>query len=149
METMNLTPHPPEGRTRWWSKGSENVSKTHRTSDIASGQPDGHCEPPRHQGRQGGERSVCSTRIDGGRVTLESPAFAFTLDTGDGLRAVAWDNRLTGGTLDLGNGPEVEFDRAARPMRRYARCDWVRKRSVRLARMRNVKTGAKTDDTHA
>jgi hypothetical protein len=49
-------------------------------------------------------------RIDSGRVTLESPAFAFTLDANDGLRAVVWENRLTGRTLDLGNGPEVAFD---------------------------------------
>ena len=48
--------------------------------------------------------------MDDGRVTLESPAFAFTLDVTDGLRAVAWTNRLTGRTLDLGNGPEVAFD---------------------------------------
>ncbi len=44
------------------------------------------------------------------RVELMSPAFAFTLDTADGLRAVAWENRLTGRTLDLGLGPEVGFD---------------------------------------
>jgi hypothetical protein len=43
-------------------------------------------------------------------MTMESPAFAFTLDTADGLRAVAWTNRLTGRTLDLGNGPEMAFD---------------------------------------
>jgi len=52
----------------------------------------------------------CSTRIHGGRVTLESPAFGFTLDAGDGLRTVAWENRLTGRTLGLGKGPEVAFD---------------------------------------
>lgn len=44
------------------------------------------------------------------RVVLASPAFTFTLDTAAGLRAVAWENRLTGRTLDLGRGPEVEFD---------------------------------------
>lgn len=43
-------------------------------------------------------------------MTLASPAFAFTLDTADGLRAVLWENRLTGRTLNLGNEPEVELD---------------------------------------
>ena len=52
----------------------------------------------------------CSTQIAGARVTLESPAFAFALDVADSLRAVAWENRLTGRTLNLGNGTEVEFD---------------------------------------
>jgi hypothetical protein len=41
---------------------------------------------------------------------LASPAFVFTFDTADGLRAVAWENRFTGKTLALGNGLEVEFD---------------------------------------
>ena len=43
-------------------------------------------------------------------MTLESPAFAFTLDTADGLRAVSWENKLTGRKLSLGNGAEVELD---------------------------------------
>lgn len=46
----------------------------------------------------------------GKQVILESPAFAFTLDTSDGLRAVSWENRLTKRILGLGRGPEVEFD---------------------------------------
>ena len=44
------------------------------------------------------------------RVELCSPFFAFRLDTSDGLRAVSWENRLTGRKLSLGNGPEVELD---------------------------------------
>lgn len=52
----------------------------------------------------------CSISVDGQRFTLASPAFAFTLDTSDGLRAVSWENRLTGKILELGSGPEVEFD---------------------------------------
>ncbi|MCX6910554.1 MAG: hypothetical protein NTY01_21270 [Verrucomicrobia bacterium] len=52
----------------------------------------------------------CLAVADGARLTLRSPAFAFTLDTADGLRAVSWGNRLTGRTLSLGNGAEVEFD---------------------------------------
>jgi hypothetical protein len=47
---------------------------------------------------------------NGKHVTLESPAFAFTLGTSDSLRAVSWTNRITGRLLGLGNGPEVGFD---------------------------------------
>jgi hypothetical protein len=54
--------------------------------------------------------NTCSLSVAAKRLTLSSPAFAFTLDTANGLRAVAWENRLTGKTLELGNGPEVEFD---------------------------------------
>jgi hypothetical protein len=43
-------------------------------------------------------------------VILHSTSFAFMLDTADGLRAVSWENKLTGRTLGLGGGPEVEFD---------------------------------------
>jgi hypothetical protein len=43
-------------------------------------------------------------------VELRSPSFEFALSTADGLRAVSWKNRLTGRTLALGDGPEVEFD---------------------------------------
>ncbi|MBM4089488.1 MAG: hypothetical protein FJ276_08675, partial [Planctomycetes bacterium] len=53
---------------------------------------------------------TCSVLVAGRRLTLASPAFAFTLDTSDGLQAVSWENRLTGRTLTLGSGPEVEFD---------------------------------------
>ncbi|NUQ65682.1 MAG: hypothetical protein HUU20_24695 [Pirellulales bacterium] len=52
----------------------------------------------------------CSATVVGNRVVLESPAFRFTLDATDGLRAVSWENRLTGRTLNLGGGPEVELD---------------------------------------
>jgi hypothetical protein len=52
-----------------------------------------------------------TNREQGHRLTtLQSAAIVFTLDTSDGLRAVSWQNRLTGRTLSLGNGPEVEFD---------------------------------------
>lgn len=44
------------------------------------------------------------------RVDLCSPFFVFHLDTSAGLRAVAWENRLTGRKLSLGGGPELEFD---------------------------------------
>jgi len=52
----------------------------------------------------------CSVTAAGKRVTLESSVFAFTLDTSDGLRAVSWENRLTGRKLNLGEGAEVELD---------------------------------------
>jgi hypothetical protein len=32
------------------------------------------------------------------------------LDTASGLRAVAWENRLTGRKISVSNGPELEFD---------------------------------------
>jgi len=63
-------------------------------------------------------KTDCSIENSTRCVTLESPAFTFTLDTTDGLRAVAWTNRLTGRTLNLGQGPEIEFDigRPDRPL---------------------------------
>ena len=48
--------------------------------------------------------------VDGQTVTLCSPTFEFVLSTAGELRAVSWKNRLTGRTLSLGGGPEVEFD---------------------------------------
>jgi len=49
-------------------------------------------------------------RRAGDRITLQSPAFLFQLDIGDGLRAEQWENRLSHRTLQLGHGPEVGFD---------------------------------------
>ena len=34
--------------------------------------------------------NACSITVAGQQVTLQSPAFAFTLDTADGLRAISW-----------------------------------------------------------
>ena len=45
-----------------------------------------------------------SISVNSGQVLLASPAFEFVLDTRDSLRAVAWTNRLTGRTLNLGGG---------------------------------------------
>ena len=53
---------------------------------------------------------ACRVVCRGTAVEFHSPAFVFRLDTSDGLRAVAWENRLTGRTLDLGHGAEIEFD---------------------------------------
>ncbi len=43
-------------------------------------------------------------------VELQSPTFEFVLSAAGQLRAVSWKNRLTGRTLNLGYGPEIEFD---------------------------------------
>ena len=44
------------------------------------------------------------------RLELCSPFFVFRLDTEASLRAESWENRLTGRTLALGHGPELELD---------------------------------------
>ncbi|GMW02391.1 MAG: hypothetical protein AMXMBFR84_35270 [Candidatus Hydrogenedentota bacterium] len=54
--------------------------------------------------------NTCSTTVTDTRVTLESPAFSFGLDTSDGLRAMVWENRITGRKLSMGNGEEVGLD---------------------------------------
>jgi len=64
------------------------------------------CVWPRHA--QGGE--PCRVVQQEKRIELCSPFFVFCLDTAAGLRAQSWENRLTGRTLCLGNGPELEFD---------------------------------------
>ena len=43
-------------------------------------------------------------------VTLESPHFRFVLNVTKGLRTVSWENRITGRTLRLGDGPEIELE---------------------------------------
>ena len=45
-----------------------------------------------------------------GIVELRSPQFVYRLDTAAGLRGESWENRLTGKTVSLGKGPEVELD---------------------------------------
>ena len=40
--------------------------------------------------------SGCCVVADGSRLELHSPFFVFSLDTAEGLHAVAWENRLTG-----------------------------------------------------
>ena len=46
----------------------------------------------------------------GTQITLQSPSFFFQLDIRNGLRAEQWGNCLTHRVLQLGHGPEVEFD---------------------------------------
>jgi len=48
--------------------------------------------------------------LQGDVVELRSPFFVFRLNAAEGLRAQAWENRLTGRKLSLGGGAEVEFD---------------------------------------
>ena len=43
-------------------------------------------------------------------MALESPHFRFVLDTSRGLRAVSWENRMTGRKLALGRGSELDAD---------------------------------------
>jgi hypothetical protein len=48
--------------------------------------------------------------VQGETVTLRAPTFEFVLSSADRLLAISSKFRLTGRTLSLGNGPEVEFD---------------------------------------
>ena len=52
----------------------------------------------------------CTAVRSGSKLELISPAFVYRLDVADGLKGVAWENRLTGKTIPLGSGREVEFD---------------------------------------
>ncbi|MBT3375473.1 MAG: hypothetical protein HN742_11380 [Lentisphaerae bacterium] len=52
----------------------------------------------------------CAVAVSEGRVALTSPTFSLVLDTSEGLRAVSWENRQTGRTVLLGDGPEAAFD---------------------------------------
>jgi len=58
--------------------------------------------------------AVCRAHVEGSAIRLETPAYQFELDTADGLRAVSWENRLTGRVLKLGGGLEcaVHLDSA-------------------------------------
>ena len=54
---------------------------------------------------------VAAAKVDGSNtLELRSPQFVYRLDTADGLRGESWENRLTGKTVSLGKGPEVELD---------------------------------------
>lgn len=49
-------------------------------------------------------------RVDGSTVTLASSSFRYCLDTAKGLRAVSWENLLTGTRVSLGEGDEMGLD---------------------------------------
>lgn len=52
----------------------------------------------------------CAVKRQGSKVELQSPMFAYGLDTADGLRAEWFENRLTGRKLSLGRGRELDMD---------------------------------------
>jgi hypothetical protein len=54
--------------------------------------------------------SGCSVARRGAEIVLQSPAFLYTLDTEQGLRALSWQNLLAGRQISLGLGPEVALD---------------------------------------
>lgn len=53
---------------------------------------------------------TCRAIRHGNAVELRSPAFVVRLGVADGLRALSWENRLTGRVVELGNGPELQVD---------------------------------------
>jgi len=53
---------------------------------------------------------ACRVVQQGKQVELHSPHFVFRLDAASGLRAESWENRLTGRSVSLGGGPELEVD---------------------------------------
>jgi hypothetical protein len=52
----------------------------------------------------------CAVDRHGTEVELQSPAFTYTLDTAQGLRARSWQNHLAGRQISLGLGSEVALD---------------------------------------
>ena len=69
------------------------------------------------------------TLREGSRLHIFSPFFVFSLDTADGLRAVKWENRMTGKTVSLGRG--LGIGRGCRAARRSASDADVASRSIR------------------
>jgi len=57
-----------------------------------------------------GPEPACRVVRTGGRLELRSPSFSLELETAGGLRALSWTNKLTGKTLSLEGGPELEVD---------------------------------------
>ncbi len=53
---------------------------------------------------------ACRVVQQGKQVDLCSPSLVFHLDITKGLHAASLENRLTGKSISLGNGPELEFD---------------------------------------
>ncbi|MBI4025582.1 MAG: hypothetical protein HY360_11425 [Verrucomicrobia bacterium] len=56
------------------------------------------------------QKPPCQVVRNGNVIELRSPAFVFRLDVADGLRAVSWENRITGRTLAMHRGQELECD---------------------------------------
>lgn len=59
---------------------------------------------------KGAGDAECVAVPNGTRVELRSPFFVYQLDTSAGLRAESWRNRLSGRTISLGGGSELEVD---------------------------------------
>ena len=57
-----------------------------------------------------GAENACRVTKRGRIVEIRAPQFIYRIDTADGLRGIAWENLLTGKSISLGNGPEVEVD---------------------------------------
>ncbi len=57
-----------------------------------------------------GERESASARVHDTTISFETPSYRLRLDTGDGLRGIDWENRLTGSIVSLGNGLECEVE---------------------------------------
>jgi len=56
------------------------------------------------------EVPACYAARQADQVELGSPFFVFRLDAGKTLRALSWENRLTGRKTSLGSGLELELD---------------------------------------
>jgi hypothetical protein len=52
----------------------------------------------------------CTVARHGAQIELQSPAFSYTLDTAQGLRAASWQNHLAGHQISLGFGSEIALD---------------------------------------
>jgi hypothetical protein len=57
-----------------------------------------------------GKAPGCAVARHGAEIELQSPAFTYTLDTAQGLRARSWQNHFSGRTISLGLGPEISLD---------------------------------------
>ncbi len=53
---------------------------------------------------------MCSVERRGTEFELSSPFFLYRFDTGSGLRAESWTNLISGRSVNLGDGPELEVD---------------------------------------
>jgi hypothetical protein len=56
------------------------------------------------------ENAACRIVQEGSRIELRSPFFVYRLEKRVGLRADSWQNRLTGRTIALGSGSELDID---------------------------------------
>jgi hypothetical protein len=57
----------------------------------------------------------CRVLQTGKQFELQSPLFVYRLAASDGLRALSWENRLSGHKITLGKGPELEVDLGESP----------------------------------